>query len=111
MRETGTMSIRQAVKITFLPALGTAVFLVLVGSMALIQFLVVEPEVPSRATRYTLGYIATALSLKSILGAVFGLFVGRENQTFPRGAMLFLATVFALAGTFLLLPLLLDHAG
>jgi len=104
------MSISRALKITFSPLVGTAIFLVIVVVMALVQFLVIEPESLPQAAVYALGYLTFALSLKLILGAVFGLFVGRADVAPPRGAMLLIALILIVGGMFLLMPLLSEYA-
>ena len=104
------MSIGRVLGIAFLPAAGTVIFLGIVVLMALIQFVVIEPQAVSKVAAYALGYMFLALSLKLILGAVFGVFVETAGDALPRGAMLLLALVLTASGMFLLAPLLSEYA-
>lgn len=104
------MNIGRALKIAVSPLIGTAIFLGIVVAMALIQFLLIEPESVSQAVVYALGYLAFAISLKLVLGAVFGLFISQVDGVPPRGAMLLLALILMAGGMFLLMPLLSEYA-
>lgn len=104
------MSIGRAFRIAFLPSVGTMIFLGIVVGMTLVQFMVIEPQAFLMVAKYALGYLFLALSLKLVLGAMFGIFVGKTKEALPRGAMLLLAFVLLVSGMFLLAPLLLEYA-
>lgn len=104
------MNIGRALKIAVSPLIGTAIFLGIVVAMALIQFLLIEPESVSQATIYALGYVAFAISLKLILGAIFGLFISHSDSAPPRGAMLLLALILMVGGMILFMPMLSEYA-
>ncbi len=104
------MSIGGALKIAFSPLVGTAIFYGIVFAMALISMLVIEREPLSQAIAYALGYLAWAMSLKLILGAVFDVFVGQFDGVLLRGTMLLLATILAIGGMILLMPFLSEYA-
>jgi len=104
------MKIYQALRIAFKPATGTAVFLGIIAAMALIQSVVIEPQSLSMVVACVLGYLLLALSLKLILGAVFGIFVKYSGDTLPRGTMFLLAFILSVGAMFLLAPLLSEYA-
>jgi len=104
------MKIYRALRIAFKPTAGTAVFLGIIAAMALIQFVVIEPQSLSMVIAYVLGYLLFALSLKLILGAVFGIFVKHSGDTLPRGLMLLLAFILSVGAMLLLAPLLSEYA-
>lgn len=104
------MNIGRALKIAVSPLIGTVIFLGIIVAMALIQFLLIDSKSLSQATVYILGYMAFAISLKLVLGAVVGLFIGQADGAPPRGAMLLLALALMASGLFLLMPLLSEYA-
>ncbi len=104
------MSIGRVVKIAFSPLVGTTTLLGIVVATTLLQFLVIEHETLPQAAFYAIGYVAFTLSLKLILGAVFGLFVNQASGVSPRGSMLLLALILMIGGMFLLMPLLSEYA-
>ncbi len=103
------MSISRAAKIAFLPPVGTAIYLGIIVVMAIVQFGTIESTAPSQVVAYVFGYFAFALSLKLILSAVFGLFVGKSHVVLPRKAMLLLAVILMIVGMFLLMPFLVEY--
>jgi hypothetical protein len=104
------MNIYRVLKIVFFPAKGSAIFLGTVVIMALIQFVLINPQVLLKVTAYTFGYVFWALSLKLILGVIFGVFVEITEEHSPRGMMLLFALVLIASGMILLAPLLLEHS-
>jgi len=103
------MNIRRAIIIAFLPPVGTIIYLGIVASMTLIQFIIVESKTSLQLIIFVLGYLFLALSLKLILGAIFGIFIGCAGDKIPRGAMLLLAFILIASGMFLLAPLLCGY--
>jgi hypothetical protein len=104
------MKIRLALRVAVTPRRVMTLFIGALGLIGLIETLLINPQSTFVSVSTAFSYMLYGLCLKLVAGAMYGLFVDVEIARLPRGTMFFLAMLFAVAGTVLLVPLLLGSA-